>query len=288
MEFIKFINIIATGLFIGGIYALIGVGMNLIYGVMRVVNITHGEFVMLGAYITYFAWKLLGVNPILTLVISSPLLFFAGWILYRITVNRVVERPMIASLMLTFGLSTILWNTAQALFTTNYRAVPYLTHSITIWKGYNVSANYIVGFILALLLVGGLFSFLKFSRWGKALRATSQNSDVALACGIDTNQVRTTAFGIGAALAGAAGTIIAMAWFIFPQMGFLYLVKAFVITVLGGLGSPIGALGAAFIYGVAENLGTQLLSATAAQAIPFLTLVIVLVIKPTGLFGEAA
>lgn len=277
-------NALVVGVFIGSIYGLIAVGLSLVYGVMRVVNIAHGEFVMLGAFLTFYSWTLFEINPIFSIFIAFVLLFFFGLIIHRYLVEKVIGKSMLSSLMLTFGISIFIWNTAQAIFTTNIKAVSYLGGSVS-FLGVNISKSYILGFGVAVLLVAALFVFLKFTRWGKAIRATSQNDEVALVCGIDTKKVRTLTFALGAAFAGSAGAVVSMTWFIFPQMGFNYLVKAFAIIVLGGLGSIPGALIGALIYGAAESLTGQLLDARTSQLIPFVILATILVIKPSGLFG---
>lgn len=277
-------NALIVGIFIGSLYGLIAVGLSLVYGVMRVVNIAHGEFVMLGAFLTFFSWTLLGINPIISIVIAFVVLFFFGVIIHQCLVERVIGKSMLSSLMLTFGISILIWNTAQAIFTTNIKAVSYLGGSVT-FLGVNISKSYILGFGIAALLVTALFAFLKFTRWGKAIRATSQNDEVALVCGIDTKKVRTLTFALGAAFAGSAGSVISMTWFIFPQMGFNYLAKAFAIIVLGGLGSIPGALVGSLIYGAAESLTGQLLDARMSQVVPFAILATILVVKPSGLFG---
>ncbi len=277
-------NALVVGVFIGSIYGLIAVGLSLVYGVMRVVNIAHGEFVMLGAFLTFYSWTLFEINPIFSIFIAFVFLFFFGLIIHRYLVEKVIGKPMLSSLMLTFGISIFIWNTAQAIFTTNIKAVSYLGGSVS-FLGVNISKSYILGFGVAVLLVAALFVFLKFTRWGKAIRATSQNDEVALICGIDTKKVRTLTFALGAAFAGSAGAVVSMTWFIFPQMGFNYLAKAFAIIVLGGLGSIPGALIGALIYGAAESLTGQLLDARTSQLIPFVILATILVIKPSGLFG---
>jgi branched-chain amino acid transport system permease protein len=280
------LQLLVNGFVIGAIYALIAVGLSLVFGVMRVINIAHGELAMLGAYVAFFAWTWFAINPLLSLLPAMALLFLFGAVLQRLVIERVVGKPLLASLMLTFGLSLIIWNSSEAAFTTQIRGVPYLTQPIA-FLGVSMSRSYLVGFGLAIALTAALFAFLKFTSHGKAIRATSQNQDVALACGIDTVQVRMLAFGIGAALAAAAGTIISMTGFIYPNMGFEHLARAFTIVVLGGLGSVTGALIASFIYGLLESIGTQLLSPRVAQALPFVLLVAILTIRPTGIFGTS-
>ncbi len=275
---------LANGLVIGALYALMAVGLSLVYGVMRVVNITHGDLAMLGGYLTYFLWEWVGISPPLALVPVMAAMFGIGVLMQRAVIERVVGKPMLASLMLTFGLSALIWNTAEAVFTTRVRGIQYLTAPVTL-AGVSMSGSYLAGFGLAVVLTVGLFAFLRYTLWGKAVRATAQNPDVAMSCGIDTARVRAVAFGLGAALASAAGNIIAMTSFIFPAMGFLYLAKAFTVVVLGGLGSPTGALVAAFLYGLLESAGTQVLSPRVAHALPFVILVLTLMLRPSGLFG---
>jgi branched-chain amino acid transport system permease protein len=154
-------NALIIGIFIGSIYGLIAVGLSLVYGVMRVVNISHGEFVMLGAFLTFFAWTLLGINPVICIVIALVVLFFLGLLVHRSLVERVIGKPMLSSLMLTFGVSILIWNTAQAVFTANIKAVSYLGGSVP-FLGVNIAKSYILGFGIAVLLVVALFAFLKF------------------------------------------------------------------------------------------------------------------------------
>lgn len=277
-------QMVANGLVIGAIYALMAVGLSLVYGVMRVVNVTHGDLAMLGGYLTYFLWEWARIPPPASLLPVMAVLFGFGVLMERAVIERVVGRPMLASLMLTFGLSAALWNTAEAVFTTKVRGIQYWTAPVSLGP-VSMSASYVAGFVLAVVLAAGLFAFLRYSLWGKAVRATSQNPDVATSCGVDTARVRAVAFGVGAALAAAAGNIVAMTSFIFPAMGFLYLAKAFTIVVLGGLGSPTGALAAAILYGLLESVGTQVLSPRVAHGLPFVILVVTLMVRPSGLWG---
>ncbi|SDK90390.1 amino acid/amide ABC transporter membrane protein 1, HAAT family [Modicisalibacter muralis] len=280
------LQLLANGLVVGAIYSLVAVGLSLVFGVMRVINIAHGDFAMLGAYVAFFAWDWLGLSPLVSLLPAMAILFLFGAGLQRLVIERVVGRPLLASLMLTFGLSLIIWNSSQVAFTTKLRGISYLTEPVT-FLGVTMSQSYIVGFVLALILTGALFAFLKFTAPGKAIRATSQNQDVALACGIDVRRARTLAFGIGAALAAAAGTLISMTGFIYPYMGFEYLAKTFTIVVLGGLGSVAGALVAAFAYGLLESFGTAMLSPRIAPALPFVLLIAIMIFRPSGLFGTS-
>lgn len=277
-------ELLAFGVILGTMYALVAIGLSLIFGVCGIVNLAHGEFVMLGAYITFWAWKLLGVNPILTLPISMGVLLLIGIVMGRLLIRRVATKGLMASMMLTFGVSLFLWNTAEVVFTPIFRSVEYLGDPISL--GFvTASGVYFVGFALALGLLALFFGLLKFTEFGKAIRATAQNQRMALACGIDVKRVESVAFGLGAMLAGACGTMVAMVWTISPQMGLGYLSKAFAMVVIGGLGSIPGAFLGAYIFGVAESVGTHFMSTRMAQVLPFAIIILILVVRRGGLLA---
>lgn len=282
---INFIEIFIRGLMLGSVYALVGMGLTLVWGVVGIVNIAHGEFIMLGAYFTFWAFSLLHLNPLLSVVFSVPIFFFAGMMIHKRITERLVRQQELSALILTFGMSILIWNLAQFLWSNTYRSVSYLTGNFPI-LGLVLAKSKTVSFGLALGITATLFLFLKYSKWGKGIRATSQNSEVALVCGINTMKVRALTFGMGISLAGAAGAIVSLQWVIFPQMGGSYISKAFAIVVLGGLGNIHGALAGGLMIGVLESLVTQYLSAKMAQIIPSMTILIVLLLRPTGLFKK--
>lgn len=277
------VEILIRGVMLGSVYGLVGMGLTLVWGVVGIVNVAHGEFVMLGAYFAFWLFSLLNLNPLYAVVLSIPAFFLAGSLIHRKITERLVKEHELSALILTFGMSILIWNLAQFLFTNTYRSVPYLTGNLP-FLGLVFSKGKTVSFGLAILITGILFFFLKSSKWGKAIRATSQNPEVALVCGIDTMKMRTVTFAMGIALAGAAGTIISLQWVISPQMGTTYIAKAFAIVVLGGLGNIHGALAGGLIIGVLEALVTQYLSAKMAQIIPSVTILAILLLRPTGLF----
>lgn len=270
---------------LGSVYALVGMGLTLVWGVVGIVNIAHGEFIMLGAYFTFWAFSLLHLNPLLSVVFSVPIFFFAGMMIHKRITERLVRQQELSALILTFGMSILIWNLAQFLWSNTYRSVSYLTGNFPI-LGLVLAKSKTVSFGLAVGITATLFLFLKYSKWGKGIRATSQNSEVALVCGINTMKVRALTFGMGISLAGAAGAIVSLQWVIFPQMGGSYISKAFAIVVLGGLGNIHGALAGGLMIGVLESLVTQYLSAKMAQIIPSMTILIVLLLRPTGLFKK--
>jgi len=282
---ISFVEILIRGVMLGSVYALVGMGLTLVWGVVGIVNIAHGEFVMLGAYFAFWAFALLNLNPLLSVLFAIPLFFLFGGLVHRGLTERLVKAPELSALILTFGMSILIWNLAQFFWTNTFRSVPYLTGSFP-FMGFVFGKSKTVSFGLAVGITAALFLFLKYSKWGKGIRATSQNSEVALVCGIDTIKMRMVTYGMGIALAGAAGAIISLQWVIFPQMGGAYISKAFAIVVLGGLGNIQGALAGGLIIGALEAVVTQYLSAKMAQIIPSLTILVILLLRPTGLFRK--
>ncbi|OGP63974.1 MAG: hypothetical protein A2169_12855 [Deltaproteobacteria bacterium RBG_13_47_9] len=282
---VNFIEILIRGVMLGSLYALVGMGLTLVWGVVGIVNIAHGEFVMLGAYFAFWAFSLFHLNPLVSIAFSIPVFFLGGIVIHRRITERLIKEHELSALILTFGMSILIWNLAQFFWTNTYRSVPYLTGNFP-FIGLVFAKSKTISFGLAIAVTATLFLFLKFSKWGKAIRATSQNSEVALVCGINTIKMRMLTFGMGIALAGAAGVIVSLQWVIFPQMGGSYISKAFAIVVLGGLGNIQGALAGGLIIGILEAVVTQYLTAKMAQIIPSVTILIILLLRPTGLFKK--
>lgn len=278
------LQVVVSGLLLGGVYALFAAGLNTIFGVMRVINLGHGELMMLGAYTTYYLYAEGGVNPLLTIPVAAVVMFGAGLAMQRFLVERVIGQPLLSSLLLTFGLSTLLQGLALNRFTADFRSVPYLTGSVDVF-GLALSRSRLVAFGIALAVTGATYYFLRSSRFGKAIRATSQQADVAQVCGIDVRRVRLATFALGAGLAAIAGSLVAMIFSISPEMGRMFLGKAFAIIVLGGLGSFVGAFLGALTLGVAETLAAYFTDTQLAEGVPYAVLVLVLTLRPSGFFG---
>jgi branched-chain amino acid transport system permease protein len=277
-------QVAVSGILLGGVYALLAGGLNLIFGVMRVINLAHGELLMLGAYTTFWLFARAGLNPLLSLLVTLPLLFLLGAVAQRYLVARVVRQPLLISLLLTFGLSLALTGLAQQLWTNDYRSVPYLSGSLPL-AGLAVSRSRLVAFAVALVLTGATYAFLRWGRWGRAMRATAQNADAALVCGVDVDRARLIAFALGAALAGAAGTLAAFMYTVYPEMGRTFMLKAFAVIVLGGMGSFPGALLGALLLGLVEAYAAYFTTTQIAEAVIYLVLVLALLLRPSGLFG---
>ena len=275
---------IVSGLLSGGVYAMIALGMALIFGVMRVINVAHGTLLMLGGYATYWLFALYGMNPFLSLLISFPLLFVVGLLLQRFFVSRVVGAPELSSLILTFGLSIFITNVAVMSWTSDYRSVEFLTGSFLLGP-IAISKPRLVTFGFALLITVAAFVFLNKTKTGKAIRATSQHRELAQVCGINVRRIDLITFGLASALAGAGGSLISVMYSIFPEMGRGYVFKSFLVIVLGGAGNYPGAFLGGLLLGVVEGLTSLLLTAQLSEVIAYVLLVLVLLIRPTGLLG---
>src|SRR5919108_1833843 len=221
-------QVVVSGILSGGLYAMVALGLALIFGVMRVINIAHGPLLMLGAYATFFLHTHLDMNPFLTVPISMAALFVLGMVLQRSLVFRVVDAPELSSLLLTFGISIALVNLAQLAFTSDLRAVEYITGAWLI-GGLAVSKPRAIAFLFAAGVTALAFVFLKSTRLGKAIRATSQSREVAMVCGVDVGRIHMITFGLASALAAAGGALLAVIVAIQPEMGQVWTFKSFLV-----------------------------------------------------------
>src|SRR5881409_486719 len=272
-------QVVISGLLSGTLYAMVALGLALIFGVMRVINIAHGPMLMLGAYATFFLYSAFGVNPYLTLPVSMAALFVLGMLLERRLVFRVVDAPELSSLLLTFGISIAVVNLAQLAFTSDLRAVEFLTGSFVVGP-FAVSKSRIVAFVFAAIITAAVFVFLRNTKLGKAIRATSQRRDVAMVCGINVGRIHLITFGFAAALAAAGGTLIAVIVAIQPEMGQIWTFKSFLVIVLGGAGNYPGALVGGMLLGLIEQLASLFLTTQLSEAVAYVLLVLVLFVRP--------
>ncbi len=280
-------QVVISGLLSGGLYALVALGLALIFGVMRVINIAHGTLLMLGAYTTFWWSQLLGINPYLSLLASMPLMFLLGMLIQKTLVTRVVDGPDLSSLLLTFGVSIALVNLAQLAFTSDLRSVEYLTGAWLVGP-FAFSKSRVITFVLALAITLLAFWFLQKTKLGKAIRATSQSSEVAMVCGINVQRIRLYSFGMASALAAAGGSLVAVMIAIQPEMGGVYTFKSFLVIVLGGAGNYPGALLGGLLLGLVEQLSSLFLTTQLSEAVAYVLLVAVLLLRPTGLLGGRA
>ncbi len=280
-------QVIISGLLAGALYSMVALGLALIYGVMRVINIAHGTLLMLGAYTTFWWFRLLGINPYISLLVALPLMFFLGMLLQRTLVTRVVDAPELSSLLLTFGISIALVNLTQLAFTSDVRSVEFLTGAFLVGP-FALSKSRLVSFAFALVITVLAFWFLQKTKLGKAIRATSQSSEVAMVCGINVQRIHLYAFGIASALAAAGGSLVAVIIAIQPEMGQVYTFKSFLVIVLGGAGNYPGALLGGMLLGLVEQLSSLFLTTQVSEAVAYVLLVLVLLLRPTGLLGGRA
>ena len=282
-------QVLVNGILLGGLYACMAIGFSVIWGVMNLINLAHGSMIVLGAYITYFITTQTGVDPFLTIPISGAGLFVLGFLLQKYLLNFVVHASVFMTLILTFGLDMVMINVNLALFTADIRSITTSYAGLSFQFGeIRVPYTRLGVFILALALTFALYLFMQRTRIGRAIRATAQNVRAACVVGIDTKQIYAVTFGIGACMAGVAGSLMAVVYAFSPVVGASFTMKSFVIVVLGGLGSMQGAIVAGIILGVAENLVSGLLIPGYSDAISYILLVLILVLRPRGLFGKQA
>lgn len=277
-------QVIISGILVGTLYSMVALGLALIFGVMRVINVAHGPLLMLGAYTTYFLFATFGLNPYLSVPISMLVLFAIGVVLQRTLVFRVVDAPELSSLLLTFGISIALVNLAQLAFTSDLRAVEYLTGSYLLGP-FAISKSRLIAFVFAAAVSLLAFLFLQRTKLGKAVRATSQSREVAMVCGIDVRRVHLITFGLASALAAAGGALIAVIVAIQPDMGGVWTFKSFLVIVLGGAGNYPGALLGGMLLGLIEQLASLFLTTQLSEVVAYVLLVVILLVRPTGLLG---
>lgn len=279
---------LVSGILIGGVYALIGIGLTIIFGVMRVINFAHGDILMVGMYLTYNLFTLAGIDPFASILITIPLMFLFGGFLQKIFINRVLNALPQNQILLTIGLGLIMSNTMMLIYTSDYKilSTSYSSSSVNI-LGISVSQPLAISFVITAAITAMLYWFLMKTDTGQAIRATAQDREAAQLMGINVKKMSIIAFGLGASLAGTAGALISPTYYIFPQIGSTFTLKAFVITVLGGMGSVIGATLGGIIIGVAESVGAVYISSGWKDVVVFVLFLLVLLFKPSGLMGKS-
>lgn len=283
-----FLQSVLSGILIGGVYALVGIGLTLIFGVMRVINFAQGELVMVGMYITFFLFQLLHVDPFVSVLIAGPALFLLGALLQRALIDRVLDALPQNQILLTIGLGLVLSNTAMLLFTSDYRilSTSYSSSSVAV-GAVLLSTPLLYCFAITAAITAALYAFLVKTDTGHAIRATAQDRDAAQLMGVDVRRMGLLAFGTGAALAGAAGALIAPTYYIYPQVGGSFTLKAFVVVVLGGMGSVVGATIGGILIGTAESLSAAYFGSGWKDLCVYVIFLVVLLLKPAGLFGKS-
>jgi len=287
MDLATFAQVMANGILTGGLYALIAVGLTLIFGVMRVINFMHGETLMLGSYLTYFLFTLYGIDPFLSLPLAIFTLFTLGVAIQHFFINPVIDAPHLNQILLTFGLVLIIQNLALILWTGNYVSMTTHYSGISLKLGpLSLGLTRLLGLVIAILLTILLTLALKKTEWGKSVRAVTQDREAAMLMGVNVNRVNMLAFGVGSAMGGAGGMVTSMIMYIFPLVGMLFVLKAFAIVVLGGFGSIAGAVVGSLILGLTESIVTNYVPSGSgwSEGVSFVILIVILVLRPKGLF----
>lgn len=287
MDSILIIEVLIGGLFIGGIYACVSMGFSLIWGVSSFVNVAQGEFVMLSAFITYWLFNLLHVDPFVSLIFVIPTMYFLGYYLEKYLIDKIIAVDPFITILFTFGLSLLISNIALRAFAPDIRVIitSYSEASIKVGR-IPIPIIRMIIFLFALAVSGALFLFLKKTRIGNAIRAASQNRRAAITMGIDIREIFAITFGIGIAITSVGGSLLAIVSPINPLMGLSFVLKAFVVSVLGGVGSLRGAFIGGIVLGLCENYSSLFLSSNFKNAIAAVILVLILIVRPKGIFGE--
>ncbi|MBI4964662.1 MAG: branched-chain amino acid ABC transporter permease [Desulfomonile tiedjei] len=282
-----FIQALINGLLLGGVYAAYSAGFSLIFGVMGVVNLAHGELVMLGAFTSYWMFVGFHMDPYFTVPFAMVFLFIFGYVIQKYIINRVIEQPHIMSYILTFGIHLMVANLALKIWTHDFRSITtsYSGANAAVW-GLNIPYSRLITFCIALLIIWLLWFFLTRTETGRAIRATAMDKEVARLMGVNIREIYAITFGIGAAITGLAGASISPFVIIFPEMGLGYTITAFCVVVLGGMGYMPGALWGGIILGVAQSLAATYLSGGISVALTFIMLFFVLIVRPAGIVGK--
>jgi len=283
-----FFQILVNGILAGGIFAVVALGFSLVWGIMNIINLAHGSFLMLGAYIAYVLFANYHLDPFLSIPIAFVVMFVFGYLIQRYIINFVVRAPILTTFLLTFGLSLLLINAALLVFhgdikgiTTSYSGANFSLGPVTVpWaKLWTLVAALVITSLMQLFLTG--------TKTGRAIRATSMDIGAAQLSGVRVAHLYAIVFGLGSGLAGAAGVLVSLSYSLQPSMGDPFLIKAFVVCVLGGLGSVQGALVGGILYGILEAFGSQYVGTGLQDAVALVVLLIVLIVRPTGIMGKA-
>lgn len=289
-------SVLVNGLLIGGVYAAMAIGFTMIWGVVGVINLTQGDLIMLGAFTTWSVMNLIGRGGpgtmwvfIFGLLVSMVVLGVLGYVIQRIIINRIMGVSRFLTLLLTFGLAYVMQYSALLYWSATPRQISFTVPGPNRYEllGAVIPAKRLLIFAFALLITGAFYVFLQRTRTGRAIRAASQNEQAAELVGIDIDHIYGVTFAVSAAVVAATGGLIGLAFSFQPQMGLSYTLKSFVVVVIGGLGSVLGALVGGIALGLVEQIGANIWGTSIIDAISFTALLVLLVIKPHGLFGEA-
>jgi branched-chain amino acid transport system permease protein len=283
------LQVLVNGILQGGLYAIVALGLALVWGVLNIVNLAHGAFIMLGAYISWYTFHWWGLDPFLGLPLTAVVMFVLGYAIQRGLLNLIVRAPMFNTLLITFGLEVVLTYLAQLVFSADFRTINpvYSGHNTTVF-GITIPLVRLAACVVAILLTLVMWYFLLHTRLGRAIRATAQNLSAARLYGVEPRHLYAVTFGLGLALAGAAGGLYGTVSQINPYIGATLTAKSFAIAIIGGLDTPLGVIVGGLILGLIESLTTLYVGPTYADVASFGVLILVLIIRPTGILGRTA
>ncbi|WP_054033047.1 branched-chain amino acid ABC transporter permease [Desulfatitalea tepidiphila] len=280
------LQVLINGLFLGGVYALISLGLTLIFGVIRIINFAHGEILMISMYVSYFCFTILDLNPYVSMIIVLPVMFIIGVFIDQVIIRPIRNAPSYMQIFATVGLSVVLINLALSLFTGDYRSINMAFSKEVLQVG-SISLSYarMIVFAAAIGVAWILFLFLGKTDLGKQIRAIAQDRDAVRLMGIDPNKIYLVTFGLGTALVGLAGSLILPLYYVFPSVGAYFVLSAFVVVVLGGLGNMMGALIGGMIIGIIDSLSGYYIDPALKEMVYFIVFLMVLIFRPSGLMG---
>jgi len=288
-----FTSTLILGLVLGGSYALVAVGMTLQYGIARIMNLAYGEFIILAAFMTFLLFSRLGINPLLSLVLVPAIAFFVGIGLFQLMMRPLIARSggsprlEVDSILATFGLLFVMQGLMLLVFGGNFTSYSFMDRGVNLF-GTTVAANRLLAFVLSVVLGGGVYLFLQFSRWGLSLRAVAVSPQSAALVGLNVRRLAAIGFGLGTALAACGGVMVSMFQTFSANDGVVFTMKALVITIMGGVGNVLGALVAGVLLGLMETMVTSYVDPGLTLAATYLLFLAVLLWRPEGLFGKAA
>ena len=282
-------QVLVNGILLGGIYALVSLGLTLIFGVMRIINFAHGQFLMLAMYATYWLFQLYGLDPYVSILIVVPLMMAIGMGAYRMIIQPIIDASEMTHVFATLGLNLSLQGIALFLWQGDFRGIRTSYSSMVIHLGpLYINLPRLIIFLCAIAAILALFLFLKRTYTGKAIRASAQKRVAAQLMGVNLSKIYMIAFGIGIAIVGLTGAVLMPIYEVFPSVGSLFALVAFVVVVLGGLGNLGGALAGGIVIGVVESVSGVFIAPALKEGVYFIIFVVILLLRPTGIFGKAA
>jgi len=280
------VQLFIQGILMGGIYGLIALGLSLIFGVMGVINFAHGPMMVMGMYISYWIFVLLGIDPYVSLLLVAAAIFVLGYVIQSSVVNRILDYPEAMQVLPLVAMGLVLENMALLLWGPDHRSPDTALSLKTIWIGSAViDVSRLMAFGLSAVITLLIILFLKKTHTGKCIRAAADNRTGSILVGINVNRINNLSFGLGAATTGAAGALLLPLMPLSPHLGHDFTLTAFIVVILGGLGSLMGAMVGGLVLGVAESMATLFLPATLKQVVSFGILIVIMLFRPQGIFG---